>query len=82
MLVTSFNLVYNSARSRAFKRNMLGTYGAKATGISPGTTWPTPRDIHLGEWSRPLLWPKNKRSNYFVALTKICVTRLLDPKLF
>ena len=50
MLVTSFNLVYNSARSRAFKRNMLGTYGAKATGISPGTTWPTPRDIHLGEW--------------------------------
>jgi hypothetical protein len=28
---------------------MLGTFGAEATGISPGISWPTNWDLQLGE---------------------------------
>lgn len=48
----------NMHRSRAFKRNMLGTYGAKATGISPEVAWPTPRDIDLAEEWEKLYQPE------------------------
>jgi len=40
---------YNNVhRSRKFKRAMLGRYGEK-TGIDPGISWPTERDLKLAE---------------------------------
>ena len=37
--------------SQTFKREMLGTYGAKQTGVDPGICWPTDEQLNLAkEW--------------------------------
>jgi len=48
---------YNNVhRTRKFKRAMLGRYGTK-TGINPGVSWPTERDIKLAEEWESLYQP-------------------------
>jgi len=52
---------HNYHRSRKFKRQMLGRYGAKNTGINPGELWPTKQDVDLAKEWESLYQPKHLR---------------------